>query len=106
MWLQYLFQVYIWSIAGVIIVGARHSVKLTKLFGNRAVSILATLFHLSYTKLLQIIIASVGFTAVRVVMSTAGKSHNILTVWSLDGTYTYCTFPHVLLFIVAIYSSL
>ena len=97
-WLQYLFPVYIWSIAGVIIVGARHSAKLTKLFCNRAVSILATLFLLSYTKLLQIIIASVGFTTIRVVMN---KGH-LLTVWSLNGNYTYCSIPHVLLFATAI----
>ena len=100
-WLQYLFPIYIWSIAGVIIIGARHSTKLTKLFGNRAVSILATLFLLSYTKLFQTIIASVGFTPIRVVTNHSSKSH-LLTVWSLDGNYVYCKFPHVLLFIVAI----
>ena len=99
-WLQYLFPFYIWSIAGVIIIGARYSAKLTKLFGNRAVSVLATLFLLSYTKLLQTIIASVGFTPLKVFSI---NSNYTLTVWSLDGHYTYCHFPHVLLFIVALF---
>ena len=105
-WLQYLFPFYIWSIAGVIIVGARYSAKLTKLIGNRAVSVLATLFLLSYTKLLQNIIASVAFTPLKVF--STNKNYT-LTVWSLDGHYTplnghytYCHFPHVLLFIIAL----
>ena len=100
-WLQYLFLIYIWSIAGVVVVAARHSAKLTKLVGNRAVSILATLFLLSYTKLLQTIITSVEFTPIRVVTNNSYKNH-LLTVWSLDGNYIYCNFPHVLLFVIAI----
>ena len=98
-WLQYIFPFYIWSIAGVIIVGARYSTKLTKLFGNRPVSVLATLFLLSYTKLLQTIIASVGFIPLKVF---SNDNNYTLTVWSLDGHYTYCHFPHVLLFIAAL----
>ena len=98
-WLQYLFPFYIWSIAGVIIIGARYSAKLTKLFGNGAVSVLATLFHLSYTKILQTIISSVGLTTLKVFSSD--NNYTTLTVWSLDGHYTYCHFPHVLLFIAA-----
>ena len=102
-WLQYLFPFYIWSIAGVIVIGARHSAKLTKLCGNRAVSVLATLFLLSYTKLLQTIIASVGFTQIKIFSI---DNNYTLTVWSLDGNYTYCHFPHVLLFIAALFTSI
>ena len=87
---------YCW---GYIIVGARYSAKLTKLFGNRAVSLLATMFLLSYTKLLQTITASMGFTTLKV-FST--DNNYTLTVWSPDGHYTYCHFPHVLLFIACL----
>ena len=99
-WLQYLFPLYIWSISGLMIVGAKYSSKLTTLFGNRAVSVLATLFLLSYIKLLKVIIDSLGFTPIKI-FNTTNYSHT-LTVWSLDGSYTYGHFPHILLVIAAL----
>ena len=98
-WLQYLFPFYIWSIAGGIIYCSKCSAKVTKLLGNRAVSLLATLFLLSYAKLLQTIISSIGFTPLKVF--STDKNYT-LTVWSLDGHYTYCHFPHIMLFITAV----
>ena len=98
-WPQYFFILYIWGITMAIILAANRSTKLTNLLGNRPVHILVTLFLLSYTKLLQIIIASVGFTQINVF----GADRNYtLTVWSLDGNYMYCHYPHVLLFIAAL----
>ena len=98
-WPQYFFILYIWGIAIAIIFAASHSMKLTNILGNRPVPILVTLFLLSYTKLLQIIIASVGFTQI----NTYGIDRKYtLTVWSLDGTYIYCRYPHVLLFTAAL----
>ena len=98
-WPQYFFILYIWCIVMAIILTASHSTKLTKLFGNRPVPILVTLILLSYTKLFQIIIASVGFTQINVF----GANRNYtLTVWSLDGNYMYCHYPHVLLFVAAL----
>ena len=52
-WLQFLFPLYIWLIAGIIIIVCHYSSHLTNLIGNRAVPLLATLFLLSYTKLLR-----------------------------------------------------
>ena len=98
-WLQYFFILYIWGIAMAIILAAGISTKLTKILGNKPVLILVTLFLLSYTKPLQIIIASVGFTQINVF----GADRNYtLTVWSLDGNYMYCHYPHVLLFTAAL----
>ena len=98
-WPQYFFILYIWGIAMVVILAANRSTKLTNLLGNRPVPILVTLFLLSYTKLLQISIVSVGFTQINVY----GADRNYtLTVWSLDGNYMYCHYPHVLLFIAAL----
>ena len=37
-WLQFLFPLYIWLIAGVIIIACRYSSHLTNLIGDRAVS--------------------------------------------------------------------
>ena len=101
-WLQYVFPFYIWSIAGLIILGARHSVILTKLLGDRAVSILATLILLSYTKLLKVIVECVVFSPILVVNISTNYTYTI-TVWSLDGSYHYCHWPHVLLFVAALF---
>ena len=99
-WMQYTFPFYIWSIVAAIIFCARHSTKLTRLIGDRAISILATLFLLSYTKLLRTIIASIGFTPLGI-FSKDNSSHTLF-VWSLDGHYLYYHFPHILLFIAAL----
>ena len=52
-WLHFLFPLYIWLIAGVIIIMCHYSSRLTNLIGDRVVPLLATLFLLSYTKLLR-----------------------------------------------------
>ena len=102
-WPQYFFIFYIWGIAIVIIFTASHSTKLTDLLGERPVPILVTLFLLSYTKLFQIITASVGFTKIDVFGTNSLESKNYtLRVWSLDGNHVYCSYPHALLFTVAL----
>ena len=49
--LQFVFPFYIWCIAGLVIIISHYSIRATKLFGNNSVSVLATLFLLSYGKL-------------------------------------------------------
>ena len=46
--LQFAFPVYIWCIAGLIIIMCHYSTRATKLFGNNSVAVLATLLLLSY----------------------------------------------------------
>ena len=52
-WLQFAFPFYVWLIAILIIVVSHYSVRATKIFGNNSVPVLATLFLLSYAKLLR-----------------------------------------------------
>ena len=101
-WLQFVFPLYIWSIAGLIIVMARHSTRATKLLGNRAVPILATLFLLSYTKLLKTTVDILDFSVLTVYQPLANTTSAVLTVWSVDGTLEYFTYPHILLFVAAL----
>ena len=96
-WLQFLFPFYIWAIAGVIIVACRYSSRLTNLIGSRAVPLLATLFLLSYMKLLRIII---DVTSVAVISQY--PQNTSYAVWYLDGNLHYCHYPHIYLFIAAI----
>ena len=93
-WLQFLFPLYIWSIASLIIILAKYSDKIGKLMGNNSVPVLATLFLLSYAKLLRTIITALSFT----MLSTA---HGSKAVWSADGNLDYLGPEHAPLFAVA-----
>ena len=55
-WFQFLFPLYIWFIVITIIVVTRNSLHTSRFIGKNAVQVLATLFLLSYAKLLHIII--------------------------------------------------
>ena len=96
-WLQFLFPFYVWAIAGVIIVACRYSSRLTNLIGSRAVPLLATLFLLSYTKLLRTVVDA---TSVAVIAQY--PQNTSYAVWYLDGNLRYCQHPHIYLFIAAI----
>ena len=61
-WPQFLFPFYLWSIAGGIIVLAKYSRRIAAVSGNNGVPVLATLFLLSYAKLLNTIISAVSYT--------------------------------------------
>ena len=95
-WLQFLFPFYIWAIAGVIIVACRYSSRLTNLIGSRAVPLLATLFLLSYMKLLRTIIDA---TSIAVIAQYPQNTSYV--VWYLDGNLRYCQHPHIYLFLAA-----
>ena len=47
-WLQFVFPVYIWCIIGLLIIVCRYSTTVSRLTGSNTVSVLATLFLLSY----------------------------------------------------------
>ena len=98
--LQYVFPIYIWSIVLVIILGAKYSTRLTKLFGSRMVSILSTLALLSYMKLLRNAIASLSYAHLDYYNSK--ELVRSIVVWAVDGTLNYCEFPHFFLFAVAL----
>ena len=96
-WPQFLFPFYIWAIAGVIIIACRYSSRLTNLIGSRAVPLLATLFLLSYMKLLRTVI-----DATSVAVIARYPQNTSYAVWYLDGNLRYCQHPHIYLFIAAI----
>ena len=96
-WLQFIFPLYIWSIAGVIIFVCRHSTRLTKTFGDRAVPLLATLFLMSYLKLLRAVVDICVYTTL-----TVYPSESKIVVWYIDGNLLYGHYPHIFLLLVAI----
>ena len=95
-WLQFLFPAYIWILVGVMIVTSRYSTRIAKLTGSNAVPVLATLFLLSYTKLLRTVIDSVSFTTI----TDAGGDTS--TLWLIDGNIRFLEVPHIFIFLVAL----
>ena len=97
-WLQFVFPFYIWAILGLMVLTARHSKTLTKFYGNRAVPVLATLFLLSYSKLLR--------TVTSIYMSSdllQYPERSTFKIWSVDGNVDYFGFPHILLLVAALF---
>ena len=94
-WLQFVFPFYIWSIAGLIIILAKYSDKVAKVMGNNSVPVLATLFLLSYAKLLRTIITALSYTMVY-------TSHGPKAVWTADGNVDYLGPQHAPLFATAV----
>ena len=94
-WLQFVFPVYMWCIAGGIIILAKYSKKVAALSGNNGVPVLATIFLLSYAKLLNTILSVVSYT-------TLHTSDGPKRVWSVDGNIEYLGPKHAPLFAVAV----
>ena len=95
-WLQFVFPVYIWIITAIIIVASHHSSMASKIFGNNAVPVLATLFLLSYAKLLRTIITVLTFTF----LDYPDGSRR--AVWSYDANVPYFSPPHSIIFLAAV----
>ena len=88
-WFQFLFPLYIWLLVAVIIIVSHYSTMASRLSGNNAVQVLATLFLLSYAKLLRIIITI--FTTTELVYP--GGYHR--RVWLYDGNIDYFKGKHI-----------
>ena len=95
-WLQFTFPVYILSIATTIIITSHYSSRVAKLFGSHPVQVLATLFLLSYTKILRTLITAFSFT----VLVYPDNSKTV--VWLVDGSVEYFGLKHTILFTVAL----
>ena len=93
-WLQFVFPLYIWSIAGLIIILAKYSNRVAMVMGNNSVPVLATLFLLSYAKLFRTIITVLSYTMLY-------TTHGQKAVWSADGNLDYLGPHHAPLFAVA-----
>ena len=92
-WLQFFFPLYIWLISGVIVYFSWKSTKIARITGRNAVKVLATLFLLSFGKLIRTIIAAVTYTNV------VSHDHHInISVWLQDASVRYLHKKHIILF--------
>ena len=95
-WLQFLFPLYIWLIVILIIVGSHYSTTVSRLTGNNSVSVLATLFLLSYTKILRVVIIVFSSTTLEY------PDGFIKRVWLYDGNLEFLRGRHAGLFVASL----
>ena len=95
-WLQFAFPLYIWLIVLLIVIISRYSSTLAKLTGKRIVSVLATLFLLSYAKLLRTVILILSSAQIESSDGTVEK------VWFYNGEVKYFHDGHIPLVTVAV----
>ena len=96
-WLQFVFPIYVWALVVMIIVFSRYSTgRIARLFGRNPIAVLATLFLLSYAKLLRTIIAAFSVTF----LEYPGNKN--VPVWLYDGNIMYLKGKHIPLFIAAV----
>ena len=95
-WLQFIFPMYIWSIMFILIALSRRYAFVVRLCGSNIVQVLATLFLLSYAKLIRTIIIIFQPT---ILVYPDGYTR---TVWLYDGNVDYLKGKHIPLFIAAL----
>ena len=95
-WLQFCFPLYIWLLVAIIIITSHYSTRISKLSGKNSVQVLATLFLLSYTKLLRLSIDVFSVTKL-----TYPDGYTKL-VWLYDGNIDFLKGKHIPLFIVTL----
>ena len=99
-WLQFLFPIYIWLLVGLITVICNVSTTAARVLGStNPIAILATLFLLSYTKLLRTTIVAFSFTTLEY------PEDQTKVVWLYDGNIGYLDKNdgrHIALFLVSL----
>ena len=95
-WLQFLFPVYVWIMVVAMIYGSRYSPTVFRLIGSNAVPVLATLFLLSYAKLLHTVITAVYSTTL------TGRESSTPLVWLVDGNVPFFRGTHIALQLMAV----
>ena len=98
-WLQFLFPIYVWILVGIIIIFSHYSQKIASHLGNNPIAVLATLFLLSYAKILRTITAALAVTYLE-------YPDGERAVWSYDGNLIYFNSKHGLLILAALLSLL
>ena len=98
MWLQLAFPFYLMFIATLLIITSRYSITVQRLTARRALPVLATLFLLSYTKILRTV-SSVLFSYSTI---THLPSKHTTTVWSVDANVPLFGIKFTILFILCL----
>jgi len=98
MWLHLVFPLYLIFIATSLIIASRHSTRIQRITAHRALPVLATLFLLSYTKILTIV-SSVLFYYSTI---THLPSKHTTLVWAVDANVPLFGVRFTLFFVVCL----
>jgi hypothetical protein len=103
MWLSFCFPTYLFIISSIIVILCGKSKRVSKIFGGNIIKVLATLYQLSYTSLLQSVVAALSFTQIQY-PSASGNStaKGYRLVWLADPSLGYFHGKHVPLALIAI----
>ena len=96
-WLQFAFPLYIWLLVIAIIVASHYSTIVSKFTPNNAVQVLATLFLLSYAKILRVVITV--FSSTVLIYPDGFKKR----VWLYDGNVDFLRGKHISLFVATLF---
>ena len=97
------FPTYIWAISAVIVTLSNRCISLARVVGNNGTKVLATLFLLSYSKMLRVTISSLNF---RLVTVWINDTHSVSKIrWIADSSIAYFDSRyHLSLIILATFS--
>ena len=95
-WLKLPLPFYIWSLAAALIVLSKYSFCFAKLIRKNTVQVLATLFLISHTRSVRIIIDVFSYA------SLTYPDGYIKRVWLVDGNVEYFKGKHIPLFLITI----
>ena len=98
MWLQLAFPFYLIFIAALLILASRYSATVQKITAHRALPVLATLFLLSYTKVLRTVSIVLFFYS----SITHLPSEHSTSVWSVDANVPLFGVQFTFLFVVCL----
>ena len=90
-WLQFLFPLYLWILVFMIIISARYSRRVAKMLGQNPVAVLATVLLISYSKMLEAIIAPLSPAMLKNV--TQSETNITPYVWLYNGDREYLGEP-------------
>ena len=98
MWLELAFPFYLISIAILLIIASRYSTKVQRLTARKVLAVLATLFLLSYTKILRTVSNVLFFYST----ITDLPSNKTTLVWSVDANIPLFGIKFTMLFIACL----
>ena len=95
-WLQFVFSFYVLVLTALVILIARYNGPFSRIIGNNAVPVLATLILLSYTKLIRTVALALSYKDVKC------EDLLYLSTWKVDSNVSYFSLKHSMLFSFAV----
>ena len=85
--LQFVFPLYVWTLVGALVYISCHSLLVSKLLGTNTIPVLATLYFLSYAKILHIILVALSLTSLSIIPMEKKLSGSMMQAFHHHGTF-------------------